>query len=121
MESLGQNPVGALPVHATTASGRTETVSPSSSTIRAVLEAVAITTQAEPSSPSSANSVTQTDPLAAIGTALILRELFRADAGATRTLPETAKTGAAQGMYVKNGRDESAHLTDPVVSTKSRR
>ena len=47
IESFGQNPVGIFVVQATAASGRTETVSPSFSEIRAVRPAVAITTQAD--------------------------------------------------------------------------
>ena len=68
MESLGQNPVGRFVVHATTASGRADSVSPSSSGMRHVRLAVAITTHAEAPFPSSApsptpNSVTQSDDL----------------------------------------------------------
>ena len=46
MPSFGQKPVGRWPVHATTASGLTDNVSPSSTERRAVRLAVAMTTQA---------------------------------------------------------------------------
>ena len=48
MPSFGQKPVGRGPVQATTASGLTDSVSPSATETRAVRLAVAMTTQAEP-------------------------------------------------------------------------
>ena len=115
IESFGQNPVGFFPVQATTASGRADSVSSSASATLAVRLAVAITTH------SSANSVTQSAFRTLMGTAFTRCASFRATAGATSTLADTANTGAAQGMCVRNGRRESAHLEAPVVSTRLRR
>ena len=77
-------------------------------------EKVAITTHDEP------NSVTHTALRTLIGTSLTLRALLRAPAGANSTLEETANTGAAHGMCVRNGREELEHFAAPVVSTRSR-
>ena len=97
-DSLGQKPVGRRPVHATTASIRAESVSPSEIDTLAVLPAVAITTHPEASSPDTANSVAQSDPFALIGIAFTRCAFLRADAGATSTLADTAKIGSAHGM-----------------------
>ena len=48
MPSFGQKPEGRWPVHATTASGLTDSVSLSATETRAVRLAVAMTTHAEP-------------------------------------------------------------------------
>ena len=105
--SLAQNPVGFSPVHATTESGFTESVSPSASGTRRVRETVAMTTQQLFSS-LWANSVTANALEALNGTGLTASAPTREAAGATSTLDETAFKGAAHGMKVRNGRDASA-------------
>jgi hypothetical protein len=106
-------PVGRRPVHATTAPGLTESVPPSSTEMRVVRLAVAVTIH------SFSNDVTQSAPFMLIGTTLTISAPERADSGATSTFAETALTGAAQGMCVRNGRDESANHARPLVATRS--
>ena len=90
--SLAQKPVGLLPVHATAASGLTESVSPSPTAMRAVLERVAITTH------SRSNIVVAKDQRTLIGTGLNTSAEVLASTGATSTFEDTADMGAAQGM-----------------------
>ena len=85
------------------ASGRTPRDSPSASATRAVRERVAITTHSDE------NSVVRIERAKDIGTTRRRRAPERAAAGATRTLSETAVTGAPQSMRVRNGHAEAEH------------
>ena len=95
--------MGRGPVHATAAPGRTPRDSPSARTTRVVRERVAVTTHSE------ANSVTRIEREKERGTSLTSRAPVRAAAGATRTLSDTAETGAPQSMRVRKGHAEEAH------------
>ena len=95
--SLAQKPVGLLPVHATTASGLTERVSPSSTDMRDVRERVAMTTQ------SRENAVVANDPLMLMGIGFSTSAESLASTGATSTFADTVLILSAHGMWVRNG------------------
>ena len=100
-QAIGQV-FGARVVHATTASRRTVSVSPSAKTTRVVRERVAVTTHAP------RKVVTHSAKRKLIGINRWSAAPVRALAGATKTFSETTQRGSGQSRRVRKGRSAEA-------------